>query len=301
MPPLQIAAMMNAQNQPKYPRIQQALASQLNRPVPQESAAENVVQSRKKSGPTASRKRLKDLTQQLGIYNSRPSMAADQEMLTTQVSYANSLQNADDHVEDRVTKLTLQGQFNKVDAQNQDAGSEQPSATTILSQQTLEHKVVTDADDRNAAESYQEIQIEVVDKSDKLQQFLGVGLNGSGEASIQDHTPAMKKQRKACGFKTRFSDYTKNVLEHAYEFNAEGNTGRKHLEPGIVKKLSDKCGISHEQVKQWVRNRNKKVRRRCHLSEAELDLRGERENVESGFQFGRVREDSLRPSFTLNQ
>eukprot|EP00794_Sanderia_malayensis_P000607 gene607-1269_t len=83
---------------------------------------------------------------------------------------------------------------------------------------------------------------------------------------------SVKKKRNKTIHKTRFSDYTKNVLEHAYEFNTIGVPGRKCLEGGIAKKLADKCGISQEQVKQWVRNRNKKDRRRCLISEAELCL-----------------------------
>lgn len=224
-------------------------------------------------------------------------MAANQEIPAPPMSFLNSPHSTERHSEDRMmAKVQLQAQ---VEGQGVDAEDEQP-ATAVLTIPGAEHRSVAEADVPRM-ESFKDVQVEVVEKSEKMQQYFGLSLNGSGEGATQEQSMALKKQRKACGFKTRFSDYTKNVLEHAYEFNSEGSPGKKHLEPGIVKKLSDKCGISHEQVKQWVRNRNKKVRRRCHLSETELNLRGEIENAESSYQYGRIREDSLRPSFTLNQ
>ena len=280
-------------------RTVQGSVNQFTRPQTLDTSPENAGQLKKKAGSTASRKRLEDLTHQLGVYSSRPSMAS-QDITSNQVTFLNSAHSTERLVDERLQKVGMHVQFSKVEEQNQSLESDQETAAMAV-QQAADQTPVSDASPRTAMESFGEMQVEVVDKSEKAHQYFVLGLNGAGEMGTQEHAQASKKQRKACGFKTRFSDYTKNVLEHAYEFNAEGSPGRKHLEAGIVKKLSDKCGISHEQVKQWVRNRNKKVRRRCQISEAELDLRGDNENMDTSYQFGRVREDNLRPSFTLNQ
>ena len=266
------------------------------RPQSQEAMSENVSQLRKKAGAITSRKRIADLTQQLGVYSGR----AGHEISANQVSFLNSPSSHEKLAEERLQKVGLHIQYSKEEGQEQDTENEQQTGSITL-QHAGDQVPVSDADSRVIVESLRDMQVEVIDKSEKGHQYFVLGLNGNGEPQTQEQRHSVKKQRKACGFKTRFSDYTKNVLEHAYEFNAEGSSGRKHLEAGIVKKLSDKCGISHEQVKQWVRNKNKKVRRRYHMLETELDLRAEKESADVTYNFGRVREDSLRPSFTLNQ
>ncbi len=124
--------------------------------------------------------------------------------------------------------------------------------------------------------------------------------DGVIELDLED--VAQKKRRKSSGFKTRFTDYTKSVLEHAYEFNAEGASGKKFLDTAMAKKLSDKCGISQEQVKQWIRNRNKKLRKRCRLAEAELKLEeDEMVPLETTYSAESIKDEHDRPSFTFVQ
>ena len=280
-------------------RVLQGHTTQFIKQQSLDTNSENSPQHRKKSGTITPRKRIENLTQQLGVYSSR-SCVANQESPSTQVSFLNSPHAAERLAEERLRKAGLHIHLSRDEVQNQNIENEEQAGCMTL-QDGAEQAVVSNAESRVAVESFRNVQVEVLDKSEKCNQYFVLGLNGSGEASMQEQVRSRKKQRKSSPFKTRFSDYTKNVLEHAYEFNSEGSVGRKHLDPGIVKKLSDKCGISHEQVKQWVRNKNKKVRRRSQILEAELDLKEENENMEVGYQFGRAREEGLRPSFTLNQ
>ena len=298
-----IESVLTLEHQPmlKSTAASRGLHGHTNQFTKQESPdanSENASQLRKKSGTITPRKRIESLTQQLGVYSSRPSMA-NQDTPSAPVSFLNSPHSAERLAEERLRKAGLHIQFAKDEEENQNIKDEEQAGCMTL-QERVDQVGASDAESRVIVESIRDVQVEVVDKSGKGNQYFVLGLNGSGEPPRQEQVHSRKKQRNSCAFKTRFSDYTKNVLEHAYEFNAEGSVGRKHLEPGIVKKLSDKCGISHEQVKQWVRNKNKKVRRRSHLLEAELDLRGDNDNMEVGYQFGRTREEGLRPSFTLN-
>ena len=131
--------------------------------------------------------------------------------------------------------------------------------------------------------------------------LFAVRMSEEAADAIDGEDSAQKKRRKSSGYKTRFTDYTKSVLEHAYEFNADGAAGRRFLEPGMPRKLSEKCGISQEQVKQWIRNRNKKVRKRCRLSEAQLDMaeNGDIAVLDNDSINDDTKEERERPSFTF--
>ena len=276
--------------------------NQIPRPqVLEPSALANISIPKKKTIPSSlPRRRLEHLTQQLGVNPTRRKHTiTPREASTPQVSILNTAQGTDIHMTESarpITKTEIEEQF--AHAQVEAPPNVQIEAPDIRESGT---RLVASETEVRGHGDHQEPLIDITEKADTGQHapYFRPTMNESGPSQAKDS--ATKKQRKACGFKTRFSEYTKNVLEHAYEFNAEGPPGRKHLEPGIVKKLSDKCGISHEQVKQWIRNRNKKMRRRCQLSESELDLRVDGENMDTDYQFGRMREDSLRPSFTLNQ
>jgi len=257
-----------------------------------ESLSEKASQQKKKTGSATLRRRLDDVSQQLAVYSNRSSVTS-QEITTTQTTLLNSPHSIDRLADERLQKAGLQIQYMKDDEQEQSIENLQ----NISAQQRADETPVSDADDRATDEPFKEVQFELMDKSEKgAPHYFVIDVNGSDDLPLKEHVRLAKKQRKPCAFKTRFSDYTKNVLEHAYEFNAEGSSGRKHLEPNIVKKLSDKCGISHEQVKQWVRNKNKKVRRRYHMLETALEMRDN-----DNYQFSKMREEGLRPSFTLNQ
>ncbi|XP_065057749.1 uncharacterized protein LOC135685676 isoform X1 [Rhopilema esculentum] len=299
------AMVLNSLNQHVYRadelRQQPLIAAQVVRA----QSSENVnmldagLGAKKKASATATRRRLEDLTHQLGInpFRKRDNIST-QENLQPQLSLLNTQQSAERHVveeDSQQSKAAMQASFMRTDFEGHVPvlQTEQPMNMT----ESADARPMGNIDTGNAPGPSRDQQISVADnKSDRSTQLFKPGVNGK-----EGNQAASKRQRKACGFKTRFSDYTKNVLEHAYEFNAEGAPGRKHLEPGIVKKLSDKCGISHEQVKQWVRNRNKKVRRRCQISETELDLRADEDSMEATYQFSRLREEGIRPSFTLNQ
>ena len=272
-------------------RTLQGHSSHLLKTQSLEGLSETASQQKKKTGSATSRRRLDDVSQQLAVYSNRSSVT-NQEITANQTSFLNSPHSIDRLADERLQKAGLQIQYIKDDEQEQSINNLQ----SITAQQRADDAPVSDADDRVTDESFKDVQFEVVDKSEKGAHYFVLDVNGSDDLPLKEHVRSSKKQRKPCAFKTRFSDYTKNVLEHAYEFNSEGSSGRKHLEPNIVKKLSDKCGISHEQVKQWVRNKNKKVRRRYHMLESALEMRDN-----DDYQFGKMREEGLRPSFTLNQ
>lgn len=284
------ASRISALNQIPRPQVLEPSATVANISVP-----------KKKTIPSSlPRRRLEHLTQQLGVNPARRKHTiTSRETSTPQVSILNTAQGTDIHMTESarpVTKTEIEEQL--AHAQVEAPPNVQIEAADIQESGT---RLVASETEVRGHEDHHEPLIDITEQADTGQHapYFRPTINESGPSQVKDS--ATKKQRKACGFKTRFSEYTKNVLEHAYEFNAEGPPGRKHLEPGIVKKLSDKCGISHEQVKQWIRNRNKKMRRRCQLSESELDLRIDGENMDTDYQFGRMREETLRPSFTLNQ
>ena len=83
----------------------------------------------------------------------------------------------------------------------------------------------------------------------------------SAEPCLQSAKKSSKgKRKKQSGYRMRFPEHNVKVLEHAYLNEASGEIGMKHLQPDVVVRLSEQTGFTEDQVKQWVRNRNRRIK-----------------------------------------